>query len=139
MALIHDPPVLLLDEPTLGLDREPQHTLWEYIMRLKGEKTILLATRCVDSAAELKIGVLDRHTLVVKGWNITQSAVLGIQQRYQDVKIEGGTILISGRNLDFNEVVGRLHDEGVSLRSAYFREPTLGDVFSRLTGKELGQ
>ena len=40
-------------------------------------------------------------------------------------------------DLEFSDVVSRMHSEGISLRSAYFKEPTLEDVFIRITGKEL--
>jgi ABC-2 type transport system ATP-binding protein len=158
MALIHDPQVLVLDEPTLGLDPQARRAVWEYVARLKGEKTILLTTHYMEEAdsladrigiidsgkivalgsgLDLKTSMLDRHTLVIKGWNITQNAVMNLQRRYSDIKIEGGTILITDRHLDFNDVVNRLCDEGISLRSVYFKEPTLEDVFICLTGKEL--
>jgi ABC-2 type transport system ATP-binding protein len=158
MALIHDPQVLVLDEPTLGLDPQARRTVWEYISHLKGEKTILLTTHYMEeadsladrigimdggkvvalgSALDLKTTMLDKHTLVIKGWNVTQNAIMNLQRRYSDIKIEGGTILITDRHLEFSDVVSRLHAEGISLRSAYFKEPTLEDVFIRITGKEL--
>lgn len=158
MALIHDPQVLVLDEPTLGLDPQARRSVWEYVTRLKGEKTILLTTHYMEeadsladrigiidagkvvalgSSLDLKTSMLDKHTLVIKGWNITQNAIMNLQRRYSDMKIEGGTIFITDRHLEFSDVVSRLHSEGISLRSAYFKEPTLEDVFIRITGKEL--
>ena len=158
MALIHDPQVLVLDEPTLGLDPQARRTVWEYVARLKGEKTILLTTHYMEeadsladrigiidggkvvalgSSLDLKTSGLDKHTMVIKGWNITQNAIMNLQRRYSDIKIEGGTILITDRHLEFSDVVSRLHTEGISLRSVYFKEPTLEDVFIRITGKEL--
>jgi ABC-2 type transport system ATP-binding protein len=160
MALIHDPQVLVLDEPTLGLDSQSRRIVWEYIARLKGEKTILLATHymeeadaladcigimyggrimAVGSPLDFKTGMLDKHTLVVKGWNITQSAMMDIKRRYADVRVEGGTIYITDSRIEFADVVNRLQNAGISLRSAYFKEPTLEDVFTRITGKELGE
>ena len=158
MALIHDPQVLVLDEPTLGLDPQSRRTVWEYIARLKGEKTILLTTHYMEEADSLadRIGIidggkvvalgspldlktsgLDKHTLVIKGWNITQNAIMNLQHRYSDIKIEGGTIYITDRHLELSDVAGRMRAEGISLRSVYFKEPTLEDVFIRITGKEL--
>jgi ABC-2 type transport system ATP-binding protein len=158
MALIHDPQVLVLDEPTLGLDPQARRTVWEYVSRLKGEKTILLTTHYMEEADSLsdKIGIIDggkivasgsdidlkatmidKHTLVVKGWNITQKAIMNLNRRYSEIKIEGGTIYITDRRLEFGDAISYLHAEGISLRSAYFKEPSLEDVFIRLTGKEL--
>jgi ABC-2 type transport system ATP-binding protein len=158
MALIHDPQLIILDEPTLGLDPQARRAVWEYVMRLKGEKTILLTTHYMDEAdyladrigimdagavialgsgKELKGGMIDQHTLVVKGWNITQNAVMEMQHRYPQVTAEGGTLFITDRRLDLREIVDRLHGLGVSIRSVAYKEPTLEDVFLRLTGKEL--
>ena len=74
---------------------------------------------------------------MVNGWNITQNAVIALQRRYADVKVEGGTILITDAHLDFSDLVSRLHYEGISPRAVFFQEPTLEDVFIRATGKEL--
>ncbi len=158
MALIHDPQIVVLDEPTLGLDPQARRAVWEYIMRLKGEKTILLTTHYMEeadsladrigimdggkvvalgSAIELKTTMLDRHTLIVKAWNITHNAITEMQRRYTEVSTDGGSIYITDRRLELSDVVGRLHELGVSVRGAYFKEPTLEDVFIRLTGKEL--
>jgi len=158
MALIHDPPVLVLDEPTLGLDPQSRRVLWDYIKRLKGEKTILLTTHYMEeadyladrvgiidhgqivslgSATELKTRLLDVHTIVVKGWNLTHNVIAALQQRYKSVTLEGGTLSISDRHLDFHSVVEQLRLEGANVRAAYFKEPTLEDVFLKVTGKEL--
>jgi ABC-2 type transport system ATP-binding protein len=158
MALIHDPQILVLDEPTLGLDPQARRVVWEYITRLKGEKTILLTTHYMEeadsladrigivdegkivalgSAIELKTTMLDTHTLIVKAWNISQNAIMEMQRRYAEVTTDGGTVYVTDKRLDLADVVARLHAAGVSIRGAYFKEPTLEDVFIRLTGKEL--
>ena len=158
MALIHDPPVIFLDEPTLGLDPQARRVVWEYIARLKEEKTILLTTHYMEEAdfladrigiidngkiaalgnpEDLKTEMLDTHTLVVYAWNITQKAILEMRKIYSDVKISNGTIEISGKQPDFRQIVDNLHSLGVVIRSAHFKEATLEDVFLKITGKEL--
>lgn len=158
MALIHDPQILVLDEPTLGLDPQSRRAVWEYIERLKGEKTILLTTHYMEeadyladrvgiinqgriaslgSASELKTLLLDTHTIIVKGWNITNSVITALQRNYQEVKLDGGTLSISDHRLDFHDIMDQLHREGANVRAAYFKEPTLEDVFLKITGKEL--
>jgi len=158
MALIHDPQIIFLDEPTLGLDPQARRAVWEYIARLKGDKTILLTTHYMEeadfladrvgiidegkivalgSSAELKTEMIDTHTIVIRAWNLTQKAIVDMRNLYEDVKVDKGTVTITARQPDFKQIVDRLHSSGVVIRAAYFKEPTLEDVFLNITGKEL--
>ncbi len=158
MALIHSPGVLFLDEPTLGLDPQARRAIWEYIVQLKGEKTILLTTHYMDEAdfladrigimdegkiaalgtsTELKTSMLEKHTMIIYAWNLTQKVIDEMRSRYAEVEVTNGTMIITDKQLDFKEIVDRLHSSGAVVRSAYIKEPTLDDVFLRITGKEL--
>ncbi|MBA7640141.1 Linearmycin resistance ATP-binding protein LnrL [subsurface metagenome] len=158
MALIHNPGVVFLDEPTLGLDPQARRAIWEYIVQLKGEKTILLTTHYMDEAdflsdrigimnegkivalgtsSELKTSMLEKHTMIIYAWNLTQKVINEMQSKYAEVRVSNGTMLITDEQLDFKEVVDRLHSSGATVRSAYIKEPTLDDVFLHVTGKEL--
>jgi len=158
MALIHSPEVLFLDEPTLGLDPQARRAIWEYIVRLKGEKTILLTTHYMDEAdfladrigimdkgkivalgtsPELKTSMLDKHTMIIYAWNLTQKVINEMRSRYAEVEATSGTIMITDKQLDFREIVDRLHSSGATVRSAYIKEPTLDDIFLHITGREL--
>ncbi len=158
MALIHNPEVLFLDEPTLGLDPQARRAIWEYIVRLKGEKTILLTTHYMDEAdfladrigimdegkivtlgtsTELKTSMLEKHTMIIYAWNLTQKVINEMRSRYAEVEVTNGTMIITDKQLDFKEIVDRLHSSGAVIRSAYIKEPTLDDVFLHITGKEL--
>jgi len=158
MAMVHDPSILFLDEPTLGLDPQARRATWEYITQLKGKKTILLTTHYMDEAdfladrigimdkgkivalgtsTELKIGMLERHTMVIYAWNLTQRVINEMRSRYAEVDITNGTMSITDKRLDFKEIVDLLHSSGATVRSAYIKEPTLDDVFLKITGKEL--
>jgi ABC-2 type transport system ATP-binding protein len=158
MALIHDPQVLFLDEPTLGLDPQARRVVWEYIARLKGDKTILLTTHYMDEAdfladrigimdegkivalgtsTELKTSMLEKHTMIIYAWNLTQRVIDEMRSRYAEVEVTNGTMIITDKQLDFKEIVDRLHSSGAVVRSAYIKEPTLDDVFLHVTGREL--
>ncbi len=69
MALVSDPQVLFLDEPTLGLDPQARRTIWEYIAGFKGKKTILLTTHYMEEADFLsdRIGIIDEGNVVALG------------------------------------------------------------------------
>jgi ABC-2 type transport system ATP-binding protein len=158
MALVHNPEILFLDEPTLGLDPQARRAIWEYITQLKGEKTILLTTHYMDEADFLadRIGIMDegkivalgashelkaskqeKNTMIVSARNLTPKVIDEMRSRYAEVSISDDTMLVTDSQLDFREIVDRLHSAGVIVRSAHIKEPTLEDVFLNLTGKEL--
>ncbi len=158
MALIADPAIVFLDEPTLGLDPQSRRALWEYIAGLKGEKTILLTTHYMEeadflsdqiaimdsgkikdlgTALDLKTRSLDKRTIIIHAWNITIKAIDQIREKYPDVTINGSNISITGSELDFKDVTDFIHGTGAIIRSAYFKEPSLEDAYLRITGRGL--
>lgn len=69
-ALLHDPPVLLLDEPTVGLDAHARRKVWELIRRLRGAgRTIILTSHYIDEVELLanRVAVIDRGRLIAEG------------------------------------------------------------------------
>ncbi len=158
LALIHNPEVIFLDEPTLGLDPQARRAVWEYIAGLKGDKTILLTTHYMEEAdfladrigiidegkivalgtpQKLKAEKLDTHTMIIKAWNLTQKVVADIKKRYAQVEVDGGQMTVTDKYISFEKIVDQLHSNGALVRSAYFKEPTLEDVYLKITGKEL--
>ncbi len=158
MALIHNPEVIILDEPTLGLDPQARRATWDFISKLKGNKTILLTTHYMEEAdyladrigimddgkiaalgtsRDLKISMVKKQMLIINAWNITNKVMASLRNVYKDAFLEGNTIKISGEQLDLKEIVNRLSDNGAVVRSAYVKEPSLEDVFLDITGKEL--
>jgi ABC-2 type transport system ATP-binding protein len=158
MALVSDPQVLFLDEPTLGLDPQARRMVWEYIAALKGEKTILLTTHYLEEAdsladrvsiidegkvvalgtpQELKDSISDTQVMVIKAKNITAAVVEGLRERYSDVVVVEDGVEIRAKDFDVYEIQDYLRPAGVVLESTHIKQTTLDDVFLHLTGREL--
>jgi ABC-2 type transport system ATP-binding protein len=158
MALVHDPELLFLDEPTLGLDPQARRTIWEYIAGLKGKKTILLTTHYMEEAdslsdrigiidegkvvalgtsQELKTNIFEMRKMVVSTGNLTAEVIADLHSKYSRVAMAKGELKISHKDLDFKEIVDYLHSRGVTVYSAALAQPTLEDVFIQITGKKL--
>lgn len=158
MALVSEPKVLFLDEPTLGLDPQSRRAIWEHIESLKGTTTILHTTHYLEEADaladrigiidegrivalgtpdELKAGRSDGHVLVVESSNFSDAAVAALRQVYPDLSWTNGRIEIVGENLSIYDIGDILRPEGVTVESISRKRVTLDDVFLELTGKEL--
>jgi ABC-2 type transport system ATP-binding protein len=158
MALVSDPQVLFLDEPTLGLDPQSRRSIWEQIAGLKGKKTIVLTTHYLEEAdaladriaiidegkiaalgtpQELKDNISDMRVMVVKAKNLSPDVVEGLKEIYPEVKTTEDGIEIRAKELSFYEIVDYLRPRGVAIQSMSLKQPTLDDVFLHLTGKEL--
>jgi ABC-2 type transport system ATP-binding protein len=158
MALVSDPRVLFLDEPTLGLDPQSRRGIWEHIAELKGKKTILLTTHYLEEAdaladriaiidegkiaalgtpQELKDNISDMRVMAVKAKNLPPNVIEGLKEIYPEVKATEGGIEIRAKELSFYEIVDYLRPRGVDIQSMSLKQPTLDDVFLHLTGKEL--
>ena len=158
MALVSDPQVLFLDEPTLGLDPQARRTIWDYIAGFKGKKTILLTTHYMEEAdflsdrigiidegkvvalgtpQELKTNIFEMRCMVVSTENITAEVMADLQSKYSRLEISRGRLKIYHKDLDFKGIVDYLHSRGVIVYSAALEQPTLEDVFIQITGKKL--
>ena len=157
-ALIHDPEVLFLDEPTLGLDPQARRAIWEYISDLKGRKTILLTTHYMEEADFLsdQVAIIDQGRIVALGTpeelkrsfvqagvlkvaakGLTGKVVEELRSKYHSVEEDEFGVKIVQDKIDLKEVVDFLYSRGIEVLSASREEPTLEDVFLRLTGKKL--
>jgi len=158
MAMVHDPSILFLDEPTLGLNPQARRATWEHIAQLKGRKTILLTTHYMEEAdflsdrvaiidegrivalgtpRELKAKFLKTRSMLISAENITPEIMKGLKGRYFQVKEVEGKLRITDEKVDFRELTDYLRSNGAVVHSAALEEPTLEDVFIHLTGKEL--
>ena len=159
-ALIHNPEVLFLDEPTTGLDPISRNRVWDEVRRInKGlGVTIFLTTQYLEEADELadRVGIINRGRLAVEGTPaelkrtvgtdliVTQiegdvgaalKATRGIE-KVEQVEAHGSELTISvsnGAEL-ISGVALALNQSGVSVREITLRTPTLDDVFLQVTG-----
>lgn len=157
MALMSDPQILFLDEPTLGLDPHARKSVWSYIEKLKKEKTILLTTHYLEEADSLAdtIAIMDTGNIIeigtsselkkkytftqilkISGENITQeiTEILG-KQGFEACITQNG-IEIKSKKLDFYSIIDLLRQKNVIINGVQMKEPTLDDVFLHLIGKE---
>jgi ABC-2 type transport system ATP-binding protein len=153
IALVNDPQVLFLDEPTTGLDPQARHNFWDLIRAIKAEhRTVLLTTHYMEEAYFLcdVIAIMDRGRIIAEG---PPSRLL--KEHFDDVVLElpredfpGDTagfplpLLQAGDRLEIStgDVEGALRallDRGVPLRHLRIRPRNLEDLFLELTGREL--
>jgi ABC-2 type transport system ATP-binding protein len=159
-ALVANPPVLFLDEPTTGLDIRSRLSLWEAIEALvAGGTTVLLTTQYLDEADRLahRIAVIDRGLVIAEGTPDELKAKVGGdrleihlcdgQQRDEAVRAlasiarehpsahDGSvTVPVAERRGTIAEAVRQLDDAGIAIDDIAVRTPTLDDVFLTLTG-----
>jgi len=156
-ALIHEPEVLFLDEPTTGLDPQSRRAVWDYIRSIAGKMTIFLTTHYLEEAEQLceRIAIMDHGRLITMGSStelkaqLTGGAVYEIEfadeaEHYSAALRKMscvGRLETSGRVVSVTlerweclaEVVSALN--GAELRRISLREKTLEEVFISLTGK----
>jgi ABC-2 type transport system ATP-binding protein len=154
-ALVNDPPILLLDEPTLGLDVQAARTVKTWIQELAGErgKTIVLTTHQLDMAQDVcqQIAIINHGRLVANQpvWQLLQL----FRQEYYQIRINGlltgpqsrlfdgltvtqneNETLISGAisNEEVYSLLAQAHETGLTLTSVNRIEPDLEEIFMNL-------
>jgi ABC-2 type transport system ATP-binding protein len=158
MALISDPQVLFLDEPTIGLDPQSRRGMWEHMAGLKGDTTIMLTTHYLEEAdaladrvavvdegriialgtpCELKADSSDGQVTVVEAKGLTAEAVDALRRVYPDLRVIDGGIEIEGAAVSLYDIQDVLRPLGIDVESTYKKQATLDDVFLQLTGKQL--
>lgn len=148
-ALVHDPDILILDEPTMGLDPATAKRVRQFIKTFKGKKTIILCTHYMEEADELcdRVGFLDRGTIVKEGEPLQLKEELRKGSTYEVIINHNDPSLVEWAkdkiiSQDGTRLICALAPEDISylLRtygSAIFSirtiTPTLADVFERYT------
>ena len=152
IALVNDPDIIFLDEPTTGLDPQARRNFWDLINDIKSEgKTIVLTTHYMDEAYNLcdEIAIMDHGKIISQG---TPKTLL--EENFNDVVLQlpeselndfdlsdlithnnNGNIEITTSDVD--NVISSLIKNNISLSKLQIRPKTLDDLFLELTGKEL--
>jgi lipooligosaccharide transport system ATP-binding protein len=157
-ALINQPDLLLLDEPTTGLDPQARHLLWDRLYRLKQRGvTLVLTTHYMDEAEQLcdRLVVMDKARIVAEGSprelierystrDVTELRFSPEVQDSLDGQLDGLAPRIerlADRVLlytdDGEAVAVAAHERGLKPETVLVRRSTLEDVFLRLTGRSL--
>jgi lipooligosaccharide transport system ATP-binding protein len=161
-SLINDPEILLLDEPTTGLDPQARHVLWDRLYRLKQEGvTLVLTTHYMDEAEQLcdRLVVMDGGRIVAEGSprhliaehstrevaelrfrpgdNAPAAAQLASVLTGDRERVEALPDRVLLYVADGEAALGRAHELGLAPVSSLVRRSTLEDVFLRLTGRSL--
>jgi lipooligosaccharide transport system ATP-binding protein len=158
-SLVNNPDVLLLDEPTTGLDPQARHTVWDRLFRLKQRGvTLILTTHYMDEAEQLcdRLVVMDKAKIVAEGSPLnlidrysTREVVelrFGVDQQPEDVaarmdglahRLEALPDRLLLYTDDGDEAASKVHEIGLQPESVLVRRSTLEDVFLHLTGRTL--
>jgi lipooligosaccharide transport system ATP-binding protein len=157
-SLINEPDLMLLDEPTTGLDPQARHLLWDKLYRLKQRGvTLALTTHYMDEAEQLcdRLVVMDKAKIVAEGsprqlieqYSTREVLELRFRPEVQD-SLDGQLDGLADRiehlpdrlllyTADGEAAVAEVHRRGVEPESSLIRRSTLEDVFLRLTGRTL--
>ena len=157
-ALINEPDILLLDEPTTGLDPQARHVVWERLYRLKQRGvTLVLTTHYMDEAEQLcdRLVVMDRARIVAEGsprelidrWSSPEVLELRFKLDVAD-SLDGQLSDLADRveilpdrvllyTADGESTAEQVHQRGLRPISTLVRRSSLEDVFLRLTGRTL--
>ena len=156
-ALVHDPEIIILDEPTAGVDVELRHDLWTYLQELHRDgKTILLTTHYIDEAELLceRVGIIDNGKLIVEDSvdNLKKlvnksSIVIHLKNDINDINFLGDFdyhvsekkvfIQTESPNLDLPKIILKFSEASINIEDVHIPQTSLEDVFLDLTGRKI--
>ncbi len=157
-SLINEPELIILDEPTTGLDPQARHLVWERLYRLKQRgATLIITTHYMDEAEQLcdRLVVMDKAKIVAEGsprqlieeYSTREVLELRVSDAVR-ASLDGRLDAIADRVealpdrfllyvADGEQALDTIHRQEIPLESALVRRATLEDVFLRLTGRTL--
>ena len=155
-ALVHDPKIVILDEPTAGVDIELRHMLWNYLRKINEEgKTILLTTHYIEEAEQLceTVSIINDGKIIATDSpdKLTQAhGMSGLEitltSEVADLQLDPWTYNnIDGKihvNMNHPEkemakVINQILEQGGGIENVQIYRSSLEDVFLKLTGKSL--
>jgi ABC-2 type transport system ATP-binding protein len=141
LALVHDPDVVFLDEPTTGLDPQARRNLWDVIRAINQDagKTVVLTTHYLEEAEELcdRVAIMDSARVIALDTPAGLVASLGADVRISYVEDgEERVDYVQDAQTAVLELLERAQRDGSRIESLSVRGPSLEDVFLRLTGRE---
>ena len=163
LALVHEPRILFLDEPTTGLDPQSRTAMWSEVGRLATDEgvTVFLTTQYLEEADVLadRVGIIDRGRIVAEGTPSDLKAEIGrpsveavpadpadreaaarALERFGEptsASPKGVAVRLFGGDADLPAVVRALDSAGVGVAHLELRAPSLDDVFLQKTGRSL--
>ncbi|ADJ26677.1 ABC transporter related protein [Dehalogenimonas lykanthroporepellens BL-DC-9] len=162
LALVNDPQVLFLDEPTTGLDPQARRSVWDWVRRYRERgKTILLTTHYMEEAETLcdRVGIIDHGRIIALGTPAGLIAEAGLEaaveftcpeERVDDLKtvletsgklVERGqgryTVFTAQPSALLQELTREANTAGINLSGLTVKEASLEDLFLKLTGRNL--
>ncbi len=154
-AMVHQPPILILDEPTAGVDVELRNNLWDNVKKLNKEGvTIILTTHYLIEAQEMcdRIAIINKGDLVAldtteklldriktkkinfKVKNINGNEILKMKNIQFEIRSSNSIVVTYEKNyLNFGEIVNYLNNSGIEIDDISTEDGDLEDVFVQLT------
>lgn len=161
-AIVHSPKILIMDEPTVGIDPQSRNNIMQAVKRLNKEGvTIIYTTHYMEEAESLctKIAIIDKGKIIVEGTKEELKDIVsdkkifsfGVEDIYKvnlenlkniegviDISIDNNVIITSAKEVNnISKIIKEISNEDLIINDIGFKEITLETVFLSLTGKKL--
>lgn len=139
LALMHDPPILILDEPQAGLDPQSRMLVRDYIARISSHKTVLITTHDMEEADKLcdRVAIIDHGRILVEDTPNALKENL-FEGEFIEVELEDGKVLQYQSKDPLTEIVAmrpEIEEKQGKIKDLKIRKASLEDVFIHLTGR----